>query len=73
MIGTISFSTWVLLSGPILSGMGIIAKMIVKRLDSVGDHLKRQDRRSAQTERRLIRLETKAGMNPLPPIGPDEQ
>lgn len=72
-MAVITFATWITLSGPILTGMGIIGRLLAGKLNSVGDHLRRQDRRSAQTERRLIRLETKAGMNPLPPIGPDEQ
>lgn len=58
---------WAAFSTPILTVIGAVGKVIARKVDQVGDHLKIQDKRGAQTERRLIRLETHAGLNPLPP------
>lgn len=47
---------------PMILGVG---KLIARKVDQVGEHLKHQDERGNRTEARIMRLEEKAGLPPL--------
>ncbi len=64
---TLTVSDYAALSVPVLSIIGFIGRVISNKLNKVGEHLERQDTRGQRIERRMIRVETKLGLDPLPP------
>ena len=71
-LAAVTLTSWIALAGPVLALVGATGKALARKLDKVGEHLERQDRRGRRQERRLIRLETKAGLEPLRVDGEDE-
>jgi hypothetical protein len=58
------------LSTPTIFVVTLVGRVITSKLNRIGDHLSRQDRRSRRTDARLSRVEDKLGLEPLP-VDPD--
>jgi hypothetical protein len=54
------------LSTPTLAAIAFIGRTISRKLNSIGDHLERQDRRGRRTDARVSRIEGKLGLDPVP-------
>jgi hypothetical protein len=54
------------LSTPTLAAIALIGRTISRKLNSIGEHLERQDRRGRRTDARVSRIEGQLGLNPLP-------
>ena len=50
---------------PLLTVLAAIGRWIAGKADRIGEHLERQDAHARRQEQRLIRVETKLGLNPM--------
>lgn len=62
----INAESWAALAGPILVVLGAIGRILAKKVNQVGEHLKDQDKRHIKLAERMARVEGKVGLNPLP-------
>jgi hypothetical protein len=67
VLATINWTAVSALAGIISVPGGAIARWLGRKLDAIGEHLAHQDQRGNRMDRRMMRVETKLGLNPLPP------